>query len=42
MMPAIFLKHYVEATAFGSKATHDMFYSASVPVESIVVIGGIS
>ena len=35
-------KALVEATAFGSKAITDCFTRQSVPVESIVVIGGIS
>jgi L-ribulokinase len=35
-------KALVEATAFGSKAITDCFTQQGVPVESIVVIGGIS
>jgi L-ribulokinase len=35
-------KALVEATAFGSKAITDCFIEQGVPVESIVVIGGIS
>ena len=35
-------KALVEATAFGSKAITDCFTEQGVPVESIVVIGGIS